>query len=91
MKISQSTFVDTQCFASDADHFGRMSFLCRYTMSLGDHFGVSQSILLYACKDATEEFNMMHKHNIIRAVPQQAGLGEVRSKADVGKLKNGQA
>jgi len=40
--------------------------------------------------DATEEFNMMHKHNIIREVRSQAELGEVRSKADVGKLKNGQ-
>jgi len=92
MKISHSTFVDTQCFASDADHFGRMSFLCRYTMSLGDHFGVSQSILLYACKDATEEFNMMHKHNIIREVRYQAGLGDVSvrpmwASLRMGKLK----
>jgi cytochrome b involved in lipid metabolism len=78
MKISHS-FVHTQCFASDAEMF------------LGDHFGGSQSILLYACRDSTQEFNMMHKHNIIREVRYQAGHGEVRSQADVGKRKNGQA
>jgi cytochrome b involved in lipid metabolism len=30
----------------------------------GDHPGSSKAILLCAGKDATEEFNMMHKRNI---------------------------
>eukprot|EP00612_Vaucheria_litorea_P005618 CAMPEP_0171465830 /NCGR_PEP_ID=MMETSP0945-20130129/8800_1 /TAXON_ID=109269 /ORGANISM="Vaucheria litorea, Strain CCMP2940" /LENGTH=77 /DNA_ID=CAMNT_0011993613 /DNA_START=16 /DNA_END=249 /DNA_ORIENTATION=- len=32
---------------------------------LGDHPGGKKAILLYAGKDATEEFNMLHKPDII--------------------------
>jgi hypothetical protein len=44
---------------------------------LGDHPGGKKAILLYAGKDATEEFLMLHKPDIIvkvRAVASQAQL-----------------
>jgi len=52
------------------------------TKFLGDHPGGKQAILLYAGKDATEEFDMLHDRNVI----QKYGIkkGTVKDMGAVG-------
>lgn len=45
------------------------------TTFLPDHPGGKRAILLYAGKDATEEFNMLHKPDIIERYAPQIVIG----------------
>merc|ERR1711907_314310 len=52
------------------------------TKFLGDHPGGKKAIMLYAGKDATEEFDMMHKRNVITKYGIKQG-----TVTNMGKLK----
>jgi cytochrome b involved in lipid metabolism len=51
------------------------------TKFLGDHPGGSKAILLYAGKDATEEFDMLHKRSVIQKYGIKQGVVQ-----NMGKL-----
>jgi len=49
------------------------------TKFLPDHPGGKKAILLYAGKDATEEFNMLHKPDVVSKYAPDAILGKLQS------------
>ena len=52
------------------------------TEFLPDHPGGKRAITLYAGKDATEEFDMLHDRNVLtKYLPKEACLGPVVGKA----------
>mmetsp|Transcript_153532 Transcript_153532/g.286207 ORF Transcript_153532/g.286207 Transcript_153532/m.286207 type:complete len:85 (-) Transcript_153532:147-401(-) len=51
------------------------------TKFLPDHPGGKKAIMLYAGKDATEEFDMMHKRNVIKKYGIKQGTVK-----DMGKV-----
>jgi len=48
------------------------------THFLENHPGGPKAILLYAGKDATEEFNMLHDKNVIEKYAPETVLGRVK-------------
>lgn len=47
------------------------------TSFLNDHPGGAKAILLYAGKDASEEFNMLHKPDVITRYAPEIVLGKL--------------
>jgi flavocytochrome c len=55
------------------------------TKFLKDHPGGKKAILIYAGRDATEEFNMLHKPDVIEKYAPETVIGRVKA-SDVPKL-----
>ena len=55
------------------------------TKFLKDHPGGKKAILIYAGRDATEEFNMLHKPDVIEKYAPDTVIGRVKA-SDVPKL-----
>jgi len=51
------------------------------TPFLDKHPGGRQAILLYAGKDATEEFNMLHKPDVVQKYAPEIVLGTLKKEA----------
>jgi len=49
------------------------------TKFLPDHPGGKKAILLYAGKDATEEFNMLHEKNVVVKYAPDAIIGTFKA------------
>ena len=48
---------------------------------LDDHPGGKNAILLYAGKDATAEFNMLHKKDVVEKYSPESIIGKIEAKA----------
>uniref|UniRef100_A0A6B2L0T2 fumarate reductase (NADH) n=1 Tax=Arcella intermedia TaxID=1963864 RepID=A0A6B2L0T2_9EUKA len=48
------------------------------TKFLPDHPGGARAILLYAGKDASEEFNMLHEHSVIKKYAPETVIGKLK-------------
>lgn len=55
------------------------------TSFLGDHPGGKKAILIYAGRDATEEFNMLHKADVVEKYAPQIIVGKIEDKPYPGK------
>lgn len=53
---------------------------------LKDHPGGKKAILLFAGKDATEEFNMLHKPDVIAKYAPETVIGTLKGGAEKSKL-----
>ncbi|KAJ3326429.1 hypothetical protein HDU93_002451 [Gonapodya sp. JEL0774] len=50
------------------------------TKFLGDHPGGKKAIMLYAGRDATEEFNMLHKKDVVEKYAAYTIIGKIENK-----------
>ena len=56
------------------------------TNFLKDHPGGKKAIVLFAGKDATEEFNMLHNANVIEKYFPEGIIGQVADGKNISKL-----
>jgi cytochrome b involved in lipid metabolism len=57
------------------------------TNFLKDHPGGKKAILLFAGKDASEEFNMLHKPDVVEKYAPETVIGTVKGGKSAGKAK----
>jgi len=56
------------------------------TSFLKDHPGGKKAILIYAGRDATEEFNMLHKPDVVEKYAPESIIGRVKGGVPKAKL-----